>query len=109
MVIVSLGFHRLEVREEKSDTVFEVISGASFPNPKYAPPFDRGPFRFFWGHNTKILRSRQFHLIFQVIVASDFVSAGFVFLFLVIERVHLALSASDIYRQAGGKGSFFKN
>lgn len=53
VVIVSLGFHRLEVREEKSDTVFEVISGASFLSSKYAPPFDRGPFRFFWGHIQK--------------------------------------------------------
>lgn len=95
MVIVSLGFHRLEVREEKSDTVFEVISGASFLNSKYLPPFDRGPFRFFWGHIQKFLRSRHFHLTFQVIVTSGFVSAGFVFLFLVIERVHLSLNASD--------------
>lgn len=40
-------------------------------------------------------------------MASDFVSAGFVFLFLVIERVHLALSASDI--QTSRRKRLFKS
>lgn len=68
VVIVSLGFHRLEVREEKSDTVFEVISGASFLNSKVCPALRPWSFSLFWGTYTKILRSRHFHLIFQVIV-----------------------------------------